>query len=220
MNSVQFTDTEKSLAETLRSVSSSIREERITLRQLLELIGEQGMLMVCMFLCIPNLLPMNIPGVSTVFGLVILLVGLGVMLNRVPWLPRQLMERSFQREQLLPALEKGAEIFARIDNVIRPRMLVLTHGATVNRLNGILLIFGAMLLMLPLSIIPFSNALPALAILLLAAGMLQRDGLFVLGGYLALIATLVYFGALVVGAVLAGQGISQILGFMPMVGLL
>jgi len=42
--------------------------------------------------------------------------------------------------------------------------------------------------------------------------MLQRDGIFVLLGYLALVATIVYFGALVGAAILAGQGLSSLLG--------
>ena len=45
------------------------------------------MLLVCVFLTLPFLLPVSIPGVSTVFGLAIILIGVGVTLNRVPWLP-------------------------------------------------------------------------------------------------------------------------------------
>ena len=54
---------------------------------------------------------------------------------------------------------------------------------TINRCNGLLIMLAALLLMLPLGAIPFTNAMPAWAILLLAIGMLQRDGLFVALGY-------------------------------------
>ena len=75
-----------------------------------------------------------------------------------------------------------------------------------------MLVLSAILLMFPLGLIPFSNTLPALAILFLAIGMLQRDGIFIALGYLMIVATVVYFGALFAAAVLAGQGIMSLLG--------
>jgi len=209
--SVPLHNPEKSLGETLRDTISAITKERISLRELLELIGEQGLLVFCMFLTIPFLLPVSIPGVSTVFGLVITLIGLGVALNRVPWLPGRLMNRTIERIHLVPALERGAKLFARLDKLVRPRLLALTHGATVNRFNGFLLVGCALLLMAPLGLIPFSNTLPAVAILCLAAGMLQRDGIFVLVGYVTMVATLIYFGGLFAAAVAAGKGLSSLL---------
>ncbi len=204
-------DPQKTMSETLHHVARSVHAERITLRELLELIGEQGLLVFCMFLTIPFLLPVSIPGVSTVFGLVITLIGIGVMFNRVPWLPGTLMNRAIERAHLIPALEKAAHLFARMDKWVRPRWLALTHGAIVNRFNGFLLIVGALLLMVPLGLIPFSNTLPALAILCLAGGMLQRDGIFVALGYVTLMGTVVYFAALVGAALLAGHGIGTLL---------
>jgi hypothetical protein len=210
--SVTLHDPSKTLSETLTDTARSIKGDSISLRQLLELIGEQGMLMFCMILMVPFLLPVSIPGISTVFSVVVIFIGIGVTLNRVPWLPQRLMNRSFATENLVPALEKGARTMTRLDRFIRPRLLVMTHGATINRLNGLLLIFGGVLLIFPFGLIPFSNTLPALAVVFLCAGMLQRDGIFILLGYVMLAVTVIYFGALLVGAVLAGQGISSLLG--------
>jgi hypothetical protein len=77
----------------------------------------------------------------------------------------------------------------------------------VNRINGLALIAGGVLLLFPLSFIPFSNTLPGVAILLLAIGMLQRDGYFIIGGYALLIATVIYFGGLFILAVMGGQSL-------------
>ena len=74
---------------------------------MLALVGEQGMLLFCVLLTVPFLLPVSIPGVSTPFGLLILFIGIGITLNRVPWLPAILMERRFAAEQLKPTLHKG-----------------------------------------------------------------------------------------------------------------
>ncbi|MEZ4667082.1 MAG: exopolysaccharide biosynthesis protein [Anaerolineae bacterium] len=208
---VELSDPKKGLSETLSSVASGISAERITLRELLEMVGEQGMLVFCILLTIPFLLPVSIPGVSTVFGVIIFLIGIGVALNRIPWLPEKLMNRAIESSHIIPALERASIIFVRLDRLIRPRLLTMTHGTTINRVNGILLVIAALLLMAPFGAIPLTNTLPAVAILFLASGMLQRDGLFVIGGYLAVVSTIIYFSILLGGAFLAGHGLNTLL---------
>ena len=69
------------------------------------------------------------------------------------------------------------------------------------------LIFAALPLMAPFGFVPFSNTLPAYAILLMSIGMSQRDGLVVIAGYLLILASLIYFGALIWLATQAGPGL-------------
>jgi hypothetical protein len=206
---VSFHDTKQSLSETLQAVRQSIQGDQITLGRLLELVGEQGLLLFVMLLMVPFLLPVSIPGVSTVFSLVVILVGIGVALNRLPWLPGRLLNRAIAVESLLPALDKGIRLTRRIDKVIQPRLLALTHGATLNRFNGVMMVVAGILLLFPLGLLPFSNTLPGVAVLLLAAGLLQRDGLFVLLGYLMVLITLVYFGALAYAVLVIGANLQD-----------
>lgn len=207
-----FRDTADTLRTTLERTAEAIGGKAVTLREILALIGEQGLLLMCAVLTIPFLLPVSIPGVSTVFGLAIILISIGVTANRAPWLPRQIMDRPIDAEKLVPTLRKGADIVRRIEAVIRPRLTALTGSAAINRFNGLMLILGGVLLMFPLGLVPFSNTLPAFAILFLCIGMSQRDGLFVLAGYAATLATIVYFSLLAYLAVMAGQGIASMLG--------
>lgn len=202
-------DTEKSLSQTLREVRAALQGDKVTLAELLELIGEQGLLLFVMFLMIPFLLPVSIPGVSTVFSLVVILVGAGVATNRLPWLPDRLLSHAVAVESLLPALDKGARLMARVERFIQPRWLFLTHGPTLNRCNGFMLVVGGVLLLFPLGLVPFSNTFPGVAVLLLAAGLLQRDGLFVLLGYLMLALTIVYFGALAYAVFVVGASLQD-----------
>ena len=212
MVAAQLNDPQSTLSDTLRATAHAIEESHISLRQMLALVGEQGMLLFCVLLTVPFLLTVSIPGVSPPFGLLNLFIGIGITLNRVPWLPAFLMERRFAAEHLKPTLHKGPDLLARIDRFIRPRLLILTGSVTINRCNGLLIMLAALLLMLPLGAIPFTNAMPAWAILLLAIGMLQRDGLFVALGYALVAATLVWFSALAIGLLMAGQNISTLFG--------
>lgn len=184
----------------------------ITLRQMLETVGDHGPLLLCAVLTVPFLLPVSIPGVSTVFGLAILLLGVGITLNRIPWLPRQIMDRKIDAEKLKPVLKRGINLVARVEALIRKRLAILTAGPMAGRVNGLAIIAGAVLLMLPLGLVPFSNTLPAFAILLLCIGVSQRDGLLVIGGYGMLVATVIYFSVLAYAAIAAGRGIATMLG--------
>ena len=123
----------------------------------------------------------------------------------MPWLPDRLLDRPLDAAKLSQAIEKGADRFGRVDRISHPRLQGLTQNAAMNRLAGLGLLLGAVLLIFPLGLVPFSNTLPAWAMLLLAAGLVQRDGVLILLGYLFLLGTIVYFAALGIG-VLTGAG--------------
>jgi hypothetical protein len=208
--SVEFEDTSRSLTETLQDLVSGIRGQSITLRQLMNAVGEQGLLLLCAVASLPFLIPVSIPGVSTVFGAAIILVGIAVCMNRLPWLPKRILDRELDTAKLVPALERGIGIVGKFDRFVKPRMTQLTGSMIANRVNALAITLGGILLMFPLGLIPFSNTLPAIAILLVAIGMIQRDGLIVLGGYLFLVGTKIYFAALAYATFSAGQGLMSL----------
>jgi len=205
---LEFQDTDASLSVTLKEVIARIDGSSVTLRDLMEAVGEQGFLLLCAVASLPFLLPVSIPGVSTVFGFAIILVSLSITFNRLPWLPRRILDRRLETQKLVPALEKGVSIVSRLDAYLKPRMGALVSGAAANRLNGLAIALAGVLLMFPLGLIPFSNTLPAIAVLLVATGMIQRDGLVVLAGYAFNVITLIYFGILAYMAFSAGQGLA------------
>ncbi len=212
-------DPKTSLSRALSEAASALKGDTASVRELLGLIGEQGMLVLCIFLTIPFLVPVSIPGVSTVFGLLVVLIGVGVMANRVPWLPSRLIDRRFPTSKLCPALEHGARLLQRLERYLHPRWTVLTRSAAMNRFNGAMIVVAGVLLMAPFGLVPFSNTLPALAVLFLAAGMLEQDGLFVFLGYLWILGTVVYFSVLIAGAVAAGVGLHRVFFNPALLGL-
>jgi hypothetical protein len=199
------------LGRSLQDIASQLRGETVTLQDVLTLLGEQGMLVFCAFLTLPFLLPISIPGVSTVFGAVIILLGIGIAFNRLPWLPQRLIERPIQVSSLKPILERGAVFVSRFDRLTHTRLTGLTSTTALKRLHGLALAFGGVLLLFPFGIIPLTNTLPGFAVLLLSIGILQRDGYFLIAGYVLLLLTVVYFGLLGFGALAAGRGLADFL---------
>jgi len=208
----EYYEQEQSLKSKLQSVINRVHSETVSVATIMDLIGREGLLLLCIFLTLPFMVPVSIPGVSTVFGLCIILIGVGLMTNRHPWIPAQLLKKEFSSSKLLFALEKGLIWVQRIERVSRPRLLALTQGRTMCTINGLMLLAGGVLLMAPFGFIPFSNTLPGLAILFLALGMLQRDGWCVLLGYGTNLLTVIYFGFLIIGGAVALQRILQAIG--------
>jgi hypothetical protein len=193
-----------SLAEKMKAAIDDLPPSGVTLAEILNLIGREGMMLLTAFLTLIFLVPVSIPGVSTVFGGAILLLSISRLFNKPLWLPNKLRQRVISTEKLRSGMNRGLGMFTRLERVSKPRrMRGLTGGGAMGVINNLALILGAVLLMMPFGLIPFSNTLPAVALLLFAIGLLQRDGLCVLLGHLMNVATIAYFALLIGGGAVA-----------------
>ncbi len=189
-----------SLVKKLETLIHGFPPEKVTLGQIRDHIGQEGLLLLTAFLTLIFLVPVSIPGISTVFGGAILLVGISRVLNRTLWLPRRFQERAIPTEKLRLSLNKGLVWLHRLERISRPhRLSSLTRNRLLHLCHDLGIVLAAGLLMLPFGFVPFSNSLPSLALLLLTIGLLQRDGLYLLLGHAATVATILYFASLVTG---------------------
>ncbi|WP_132999303.1 exopolysaccharide biosynthesis protein [Luteimonas arsenica] len=195
---------EASLRTQLEGIIERLPSGSMSLGELLAVIGDEGLLVLSILLTLVFLIPVSIPGVSTVFGAAILLVGLSRLSGRPLWVPKKLADRQLPADRLRPALTGGMAWVRRLERISRPhRMPGLVDGRAMHVFNSLAFIFAALLLMAPFGFVPFSNTIPAIALLLYAVGFIQRDGGAVLLGHLATIGTVVYFSVLIGGGGLA-----------------
>ena len=106
-----------------------------------------------------------------------------------------------------PATAEGSHLADHEHTVASLRVFVDGPGQGV--FNNLAFILAALLLMAPFGFVPFSNTLPALALLLYAIGFIQRDGGAILLGHLANIGTIVYFSVLIGGGGVAVRELFQ-----------
>ena len=196
------------LGDQLAAIIEQLPPDRLTLGELLQVFGDEGLLLLTILLTLVFLIPVSIPGVSTVFGAAILLVGISRVLRRPLWLPAKLRARNLPAARLRPALDGGLHWVRRLEKISRPyRLRGLVEGALPELFNNLAFILAALLLMAPFGFVPFSNTLPGLALLLYAIGMIQRDGTAIVLGHLANIGTIIYFGILIGGGGMAAHGL-------------
>ena len=170
----------------------------VTIRQILSLVGRDGLMAISALLTLVFLVPVSIPGVSTVFGAGILLISLERLRREPLQLPARLANRQLPSERIRGALRRGLKWLARLEAISRRDRYpgFISGGAGFHNLGHII---GALLLMAPFGFIPFSNTLPAMGLLLFSIGFLQRDGVCVLLGHVGNIVSALYFSLLFFG---------------------
>lgn len=141
------------------------------------------------------------------FGLAAAFIGCGMMLNRKPPWPQRLLRLPLPAGLISRLVRAGSRIWTLIDRLLRPRCDWIVHSRPWNWAHGSAAVVSGVLLALPLPI-PFANALPAITLLLIAAGLAQRDGLALLAAHVCFIVTLAFFASL---AWLGWEGIQQML---------
>ncbi|KXU34143.1 hypothetical protein AXK11_08860 [Cephaloticoccus primus] len=158
----------------------TLREVTVTLR------GRAYVLIIILF-SLPFVVPIPLPGVSTPLGAAIGFIALRMALGRRPWLPAKWQRRELPAGFFQKTFALAERVIRWLEALLRPRLLwVVGEPAGAQRLHSLVIVLAALILLLPLPI-PFSNTLPAWAILLIAAGVLERDGLAILLGHVAFV---------------------------------
>ena len=199
-----------SLGEQLAGIIERLPPDTLSLGELLDVFSDEGLLLLTILLTLVFLIPVSIPGVSTVFGAAILLVGVSRLINRPLWLPQRIKDKALPADRLRPGLTGGLVWVRRMEKISRPhRLRFFIDGPGQSVINNLAFILAALLLMAPFGFVPFSNTLPALALLLYAIGFIQRDGGAILLGHLANIGTIIYFSVLIGGGGVAIRELFQ-----------
>ena len=154
----------------------------MSLAQIASHLKERGWALLVLFLAAPFPIP-NIPGISVPFGIAIALIGWAFMLRRRPWLPQFVMKTTLQFSTLEKVVPFIARLMERLERWTKPRQKWLVNGPVNTSLIGLAIVSGGFFLALPLPI-PLTNGPPALSIIFLIVGMLCRDGIMVLIGYI------------------------------------
>jgi hypothetical protein len=166
-------------SQLLRDFVASQTTPRVSLGTLRDALGDRGFGVLLFIFALPNLVPVNIPLLSAVLGLPLVLLAAQLSYGRhKPWFPDWLERQSFPRLGLAAVVGKALPSLERVERLLRPR-LTMQLSWTGERLIGIAILILALVLTLP---IPFANALPACAIAIFALAILEKDGVAVLIG--------------------------------------
>ncbi len=198
------TDAPIELSATLRSLAADYKERPAQVGEILDTLGPRGSALLVVMCALPFSTPISLPGISTPFGLVILLLAARYFAGKPPWLPQRLRRVVIPPAFFGKILSASSRFVGFLERWLKPRLSFLANAEWKLRLHTAVVILSAVLLMLPLPPVPpFTNTLPALVAVVMTLSTLKRDGVGILAGYALFAFTIGYFifwGAVIVEA--------------------
>jgi hypothetical protein len=187
---------EPTAAEALVTLAFGYSGERISIGEIVDALAERGFGLLILLLALPTTLPITPPGISAIAGFPIAFIALQMTIGFPrPWLPHRVRRRSILTSDLQKVVRGSLGIVTRLERVLKPRLAFLT-GWPQERLVGLLVATLGLMLASP---IPFTNIPLSIAIIFLALGLIEQDGLMTLIGVvggLASITFLVYMSVI------------------------
>lgn len=165
-------------AELLASFPRVFANPWVRMRDIFAVLGDRGVASALLVVSLPQMLPLPL-GVSNLLAVPIAIVAIQIAMGRhTLWLPTWFLERPIPRDRLIKVSAKLVPWLQRLELVVRPRLfMVLTPVGT--HLLGVACVLVALIAIMPL---PFTGWLPGIALIVIALGMMERDGLVVLAG--------------------------------------
>lgn len=147
----------------------------MTIGELLELLRRRSYGALLIMLSLAGL----IPGISFFAAVADFLLGVQIALGfHAPRLPNIIQKQRIHREKTLKFAQEVMPWLERVEEFVKPRWEPLS-SANSRRIIGAIICVLAFIAILPL---PFINFLPNLAIICLALGIIERDGLCLIVG--------------------------------------
>jgi hypothetical protein len=176
----------------LRALAADQVRERISIGDLASALGDRALGALLFVFAIPNVVPTP-PGASTLLGTPLLLLAAQLTFGRKPWLPALIARQSMSRDGFLGLVHRVSPWLERAERLLRPRWSAFARPP-VEYLVGLVCLLLSAILVLPS---PLGNIPPALAIALMAMGILERDGVWVLVGMVVAVASTVVVSGVV-----------------------
>lgn len=178
------------LSEVLREIGDDQTRDRVSVGDLLTILGDRALGALLFIFAFPNILPTP-PGTSTVLGAPLIFLAAQLTLGLRPWLPTFIARQSMSREDFLALISRIGPSLGKAERLLQPRATKLATPP-MEYIVGLVCFLLSIVLVLP---IPLGNILPALAISLMALGVLEKDGFWVLAGLvIAVVSSIVVSG--------------------------
>lgn len=182
------------ISERLDQLARDAGGGTVTLDWIMAQLHERAFGLFLLVLALPCCIPF-LYGVPQIVALPLMFIAGQILLGRsVPWLPARLGARRVETASLARLSERAGPWLRRVEAISRPRLAALTRRP-LDQLVGVTLVIFSASILVPL---PGTNTVPGIAVVIVAMGLLQRDGFLVIVGTIlgmAWIGTLLVAGA-------------------------
>jgi hypothetical protein len=169
------------LHQAMEGICQRSQGEGTTIGGIFEELQERGYLLGLLLLTLPFVSPLPTMGLSAPVGAMAMVSGVALCISRRPWVPGFISRRRLSHDLVTRLASVTTKAADRINRWVHPRWSFMFWPGLRHSI-GLGLISAGFVLSLPLPI-PFSNSIPAVAILLFCLGAVFQDGVTVLLGH-------------------------------------
>lgn len=166
----------------LEIIQDKLLNHTLTYQDLVHTLGERAFGVAMLFFSLPAILPLSvIPGIAFVFSIPILIFAVQMIFKRDSlWLPKTIAQHTISRERISKIINGALPYVIKLERFLKPRLTFMSSGM-MEVINGIVIFLLAIFLILP---IPLSNFIFGGCIILFSLGTTEKDGVFILMGYI------------------------------------
>ena len=175
MTNIGFSTYQQTTSQQLHNFSNNIQTADVTIAQLIDSFQQQSFASVFFILALLCFLP----GVSILAGAILVLPCLQLVLGKPTLvLPKKIARKSIDSQRLQNAFRWLLPRLRWLEKRIKPRWQILS-SSKARQVLGLVILLNAIIVLIPF---PLSNILPAIALVFLSIGMLEKDGFFIVLG--------------------------------------
>lgn len=159
--------------------AKNMGKTHISVAELVLFLQERGFGLLLILFVAPISLPLPAIGIAQIMALPLLFFSAQMIIGRKsPWLPEKLATKQISLDSLDKISDKIEKYLRKIESIIKPRLSFITsHQA--EKFIGLCCLLCSISIAMPF---PFSNTIPGMGMLLMAIGLIERDGLLVIAG--------------------------------------
>lgn len=167
-------------SDVLEGVVTNHKTDNITFAELKSALHERGFGLLMVIFILPLAIPVPfVPGMTTLLVIPVWIFSTQMIFGKdSPWLPKWLEKKSIKRKTLAMVVEKASPKLRKVERLLRPR-LYFASSPMGEKFIGIYAFMLCMCIALPF---PFTNLVPAWGILIMALGLLSKDGVMIIIG--------------------------------------
>lgn len=191
----------------LNNIYTKNIEDNIKVDTLLKSVDSGGFALFNLILSLILFIPTP-PPIATISAILIIFLSFQMILGlKEVWLPNFITNKSIKRTTLALIVEKSSTYLSKMEKITR-RRFVFMESNIMQRIIGLVILILATLSLTP---ILFANSMPGISIILISFGMLNKDGLMVIIGFITgFISIFVVWAIILFGQALISKIIEKI----------
>jgi hypothetical protein len=171
----------RQISEILEDFIKIHGKDDVSVHEMTTIFGQRGFGLLLLVFALICAIPLPIPGIHMILSLPLFYITTQQMLGRREvWFPEKIRDYKIPQKAFTEISGQAIPWIQKIENFFKPRLQFICHGVFY-RVTGLMAFLITAFLSIPL---PLTNLIPAIALCIIAIGLLIEDGLAVLIGTL------------------------------------